>query len=200
MNASLVKGDAVEERMSQDNIATTEVADKISLDSVVMKKMGMTRIFDTEGNHLPVTVLSIEDSKVVQVKTLENDGYSSVKFAYDQKRPILVRNPKVGELKKAGISETFSKMSETKIDPVDGENIQAGMSVVLPVLEKGTLINVTGVTKGKGFAGVVKRYGFAGGPMSHGSKFHRTTGSIGNRATPGRVFKGKKNARTHGNR
>ena len=97
-----------------------------------------------------------------------------------------------GILKKANIEESFSKMTETKLENSSAEGIKVGDTLQYGNFTSGSTVNITGITKGKGFAGVVKKFGFAGGPMSHGSKFHRTTGSIGNRATPGKVWKGKK--------
>lgn len=192
MNASLFKGDAVEESMSQETEAINAVAETTSLNSVIMKKVGMTRIFDSNGNHIPVTVLSLEKAKIVQIKNNDSDGYTSVKFAYSLKREKLINSPLRGELKKANIDDSFSMLTETSISAEDAQSLQVGSEVKLADCNPGELINITGLTKGKGFAGVVKRYGFAGGPKSHGSKFHRTTGSIGNRATPGKVWKGKK--------
>ena len=177
--------------MSQENAPVNSV-DGVSMDSVIMKKVGMTRIFDENGNHVPVTVLEIQSSKVVQVKTEENDGYSSVKFAYNLKKDKNINAPTKGILKKANVEESFSKMSETRIENSAVEGVKPGDSLQVESFKSGTTVNITGITKGKGFAGVVKKFGFAGGPMSHGSKFHRTTGSIGNRATPGKVWKGKK--------
>ena len=179
--------------MSQENSAVAESPKSANLKSVLMKKVGMTRIFDSNGNHVPVTVLAIESAKIVQIKTLEKDGYTSIKFAYNQKREKLISAPKAGELKKASISENFSSFAETKVSSEEIANdLETGMAIDLGQFEAGTTVHVSGKTKGKGFAGVVKKYGFAGGPKSHGSKFHRTTGSIGNRATPGKVWKGKK--------
>ena len=177
--------------MSQENTPVNSV-EGVSLDSVIMKKIGMTRIFDEKGNHVPVTVLEIQESKVVQVKTEDNDGYSSVKFAYGPKKEKNVNAPMKGILKKANIEESFSKMTETKLENSSPEGIKVGDTLQYGNFTSGSTVNITGITKGKGFAGVVKKFGFAGGPMSHGSKFHRTTGSIGNRATPGKVWKGKK--------
>ena len=157
-----------------------------------MKKIGMTRIFDEKGNHVPVTVLEIQKSKVVQVKTEDNDGYSSVKFAYGTKKEKNVNAPMKGILKKANIEESFSKMTETKLEKSSAEGIKVGDTLQYGNFTSGSTVNITGITKGKGFAGVVKKFGFAGGPMSHGSKFHRTTGSIGNRATQVKFGKEKR--------
>ena len=178
--------------MSQENTASADVSKTTNLNSLIMKKIGMTRIFNSEGNHVPVTVLSLEKAQVVQVKTEDKDGYSSVKFAYNAKKSKLVNSPKKGELKKANVEENYFRFAETKVNAEELSNYSVGASLGYSAFTPGTIIDVTGITKGKGFAGVVKKYGFAGGPKSHGSTFHRTTGSIGNRATPGKVWKGKK--------
>ena len=117
---------------------------------------------------------------------------TSVKFAYDSKKEKNISSPVKGVLKKADISDTFSKTLETRIEESAESSVSVGTTIDYDNFKEGSVVNVSGTTKGKGFAGVVKKYGFAGGPMSHGSKFHRTTGSIGNRATPGKVWKGKK--------
>lgn len=156
---------------------------------LIVEKIGMTRVFDENGSHVPVTVVKLIDNKVVQVKTNDRDGYQSLKISFHQKRSSLLNRPKLGELKAASDdSHAHSKMTEVPYinDIAVGEQLTAGS------FSAGSIISVTGTSKGKGFAGVVKKYGFAGGPAAHGSKFHRTTGSIGNRATPGRVWKGKK--------
>ena len=152
------------------------------------EKEGMTRIFDENGNHVPVTVLRILETNVVQVKTTEKDGYQSLKLGLRPKKAHLINKPKQGELKKANLASNYSTFKEVPF--VDGAEL--GSSFGLDNFNAGALVSVTGVSKGKGFAGVMKKYNFAGGPASHGSKFHRTTGSIGNRATPGKVWKGKK--------
>ena len=179
--------------MSEENTSSAP-ENKVSLNSVILKKIGMTRIFDNDGNHLPVTVLSLEDSNVVQVKTKETDGYNSIKFAYGEKREKLISSPKKGELKKAGVEVGYSKMAETRLADEEVADFadSLGAKLSFESFGEGDLVSISGLTKGKGFSGVVKKFGFAGGPMSHGSKFHRTTGSIGNRATPGKVWKGKK--------
>ena len=177
--------------MTQESVSTAKV-ESLSLNSVIMKKVGMTRIFDESGNHVPVTVLELTKSKIVQVKNEEIDGYAAVKFAYDVKKEKNLTSATKGNLKKAGIQEMFSKMAETKFSTESASEAALGLQIDFSAFQAGQVVNVSGTTKGKGFAGVVKRFGFAGGPKSHGSKFHRTTGSIGNRATPGKVWKGKK--------
>lgn len=163
---------------------------KVSLSAVYGQKAGMTRIFDEAGKHVPVTVIKLIPNVISQVKTIEKDGYSAYQVAYGEKREKLVTSPKKGQLKKAGIDKFLTKFAELKVDEAVEEN--AGKDVSFEDFTAKVFVDVTGTTKGKGFAGVMKKYNFRGGPASHGHKFHRTTGSIGNRATPGRVFKQKK--------
>ena len=165
-------------------------ATKLSLSAVYAKKAGMTRIFDESGKHIPVTVVQLIPNVISQVKTAEKDGYNAYQLAYSEKREKLVKKPAKGHLKKANIDKTFFKFSEIRSEEVSEENL--GKEVSLETFAPKTFVDVTGTSKGKGFAGVMKRYNFQGGPAAHGSKFHRTTGSIGNRATPGRVFAQKK--------
>ncbi len=175
--------------MSEEN--NVAEAAKANLSAFYAQKAGMTRIFDSNGNSVPVTVLKLIPNVISQVKTVENDGYEAYQIAYQEKREKLVSKPKKGHLKKAGVDKAFNRMAEVK----SGNAIDAallGQEVNLENFGADTYIDVTGTTKGKGFQGVQKRYGFRGGPASHGSHFHRRPGSIGNRATPGRVFAGKK--------
>ena len=149
----------------------------------------MTRVFNENGDHVPVTVLRLIPNTIVQKKSVEKDGYESIKVGYDFKKLKNLNKPKIGELKALGDSEKLpSKFTELP----SIESAEVGGVLSAELFTKGSLISVTSSSKGKGFAGVMKRYGFAGGPAAHGSKFHRTTGSIGNRATPGKVWKGKK--------
>jgi len=163
---------------------------KISLPAFYGVKAGMTRIFDAEGNHVPVTVVKLVPNVISQVKTQEKDGYSSYQVAYYEKREKLVSKPLQGHLKKASLDPKFARFAEIKSTDVNAENL--GKEVSYEAFAKDSYVDITGTSKGKGFAGVIKRHGFQGGPGAHGSKFHRTTGSIGNRATPGRVFSQKK--------
>lgn len=163
---------------------------KVSLPAVYGLKAGMTRIFDESGKHVPVTVIKLIPNVISQVKTTETDGYNAYQVAFYEKREKLVTSPVKGHLKKANIDKTFTRFSEFKSAEVSADNL--GKEVSLENFAANAVVDVTGTTKGKGFAGVMKKYNFSGGPASHGHKFHRTTGSIGNRATPGRVFKQKK--------
>ena len=153
-------------------------------------KAGMTRIFDDAGNHVPVTVIKLIPNTVSQVKTKQRDGYDAYQVAYGQKREKLINQPKRGVLQKAKIQGSFCRLSEVKASG-DAQSSYLGKEVDVSFKE-GSYVDVSGVSKGKGFQGVLKKFGFKGGPKSHGSKFHRTGGSIGNRATPGKVWKNKK--------
>ncbi len=163
---------------------------KVSLDAFYGVKSGMTRIFDENGNHVPVTVIKLIPNLITQVKTTEKDGYSAYQLGYGEKRESLLTKPMKGHLKKAGVANNVTHFSEVSSENVAAENL--GKEVSVEGFAPGQYIDVTSESKGKGFAGVQKRHNFAGGPASHGSHFHRRVGSIGNRATPGRVFKNKK--------
>ena len=164
--------------------------EKVGLPVFYGLKAGMTRVFDDNGNHVPVTVIKLVSNKISQVKTIDKDGYESYQIAYYQKREKLLNKPKLNHLKKGNIKEAFARLSEVRISDVDGANL--GKELSLEQFPADTFIDVTGVTKGKGFQGVIKRYNFSGGPETHGSHFHRVPGSVGNRATPGKIFAGKK--------
>lgn len=163
---------------------------KVSLPAFYGIKAGMTRIFDANGNHVPVTVVKLIPNVISQVKTAEKDGYTAYQVAYNEKRESLVSAPAKGHLKKANIEKTFSEFSEIRVNEVSADAI--GKEASLDLFPASTFIDVTAPSKGKGFAGVMKRYNFQGGPAAHGSHFHRRPGSIGCRATPARVFANKK--------
>lgn len=183
-----------EESTSVSNTEVTENSvvkiETLNLNSFFGVKAGMTRVFDNDGNHVPVTVIKLEPNFVTQVKTMEKDGYKSYQVGYYAKREKLVNKPTKGRLAKASVKQNLTKFAEFKSDTVDEKNL--GKKLSLETFSSNTFVDVTGKSKGKGFQGVIKKYNFAGGPQSHGSKFHRTTGSIGNRATPGKVWKNKK--------
>jgi len=196
------QGDAVEEKMVEKNIkVSTKTEDTVptpsheqakSLDLPVFygMKAGMTRIFDENGNHVPVTVIKLIPNIVSQVKTVAKDGYEAYQIAYYEKKEKLVSAPKKGHLKKANIPNNFYKFAEIKTVNVDDKNI--GCEISLETFKPDLYVDATSNSKGKGFQGVVKKFHFAGGPATHGSTFHRAPGSIGNRATPARVYKNKK--------
>jgi large subunit ribosomal protein L3 len=163
---------------------------KVSLPAFYGIKAGMTRIFDQNGNHVPVTVLKLIPNVISQVKTTEKDGYTAYQVAFNEKRESLLNAPAKGHLKKASIDKSLSELAEIKVTEVSSDAL--GKEASLDEFPVSTYVDVTGESKGKGFAGVMKRWNFQGGPASHGSHFHRRPGSIGCRATPARVFANKK--------
>lgn len=163
---------------------------KVSLPAFYGIKAGMTRIFDQNGNHVPVTVVKLIPNVISQVKTTEKDGYTAYQVAYNEKRESLLTSPEKGHLKKANIAQSLSEISEIPMKEVSADAL--GKEASLDLFPVATYVDVTGPSKGKGFAGVMKRWNFQGGPAAHGSHFHRRPGSIGCRATPARVFANKK--------
>jgi large subunit ribosomal protein L3 len=163
---------------------------KVALSEFFGIKAGMTRIFDKNGEHVPVSVIKLIPNVISQVKTNEKEGYSAYQIAYGEKREKLLTKPTKGHLKKGNVAKNLTNFSEIKLKEVAADSV--GKEVALDNFKAATFIDITGVSKGKGFQGVIKRYNFAGGPEAHGSHFHRRPGSIGNRATPARVFAEKK--------
>lgn len=178
------------EEKKETQETTPPVSSTLDLTSFYAIKAGMTRIFDENGNHVPVTVVKLISNIVTQVKTIKKDGYEAYQVGYGEKRESLVKKPVKGHLKKASSEAFVTKFSEIKNETVSADDL--GKKLTLGKFAPKNYVDVTGFTKGKGFQGVIKRYNFAGGPAAHGSHFHRSPGSIGNRATPGRVFKLKK--------
>ena len=164
--------------------------------SLLGKKLGMTQIFDEAGQLVPVTVIEAGPCSVVQRKTAATDGYEAVQLGFGAQQPERVAKPLAGHFKKAGIG-TMLELREVRVDAAD--EAKAGDTLTASVFEGVNYVDVKGVTKGKGFQGVMKRHNFGGGRATHGSHFHRTTGSIGMKEHPGRVFKGKKMAGQMGN-
>jgi len=156
---------------------------------LIGKKLGMTQVFSSEGDFVSVTVIEAGPCVVIQKKTLENDGYSALQIGYGQKKLEKFNKPMQGHLKKAG-DKGLSYLREFRSAKVD--TFSVGDQIGIDIFESGERVEIVGVTKGKGFAGNIKRWGFSRGPMSHGSKFRRVVGSIGSSAYPSRVFKGKK--------
>lgn len=158
--------------------------------SLLGRKVGMTRIYNDDGSATPVTVIEMTPNKVSQVKTVEVDGYTAVQLVAGSKKASRVNKAQAGHFSKAN-TEAGSHVRESRVDNI--EDFQLGAEVCVDMFEEGQLIDVTGTSKGKGYAGVLKRYNFAGKDATHGNSInHRTPGSIGQNQTPGRVFKGKK--------
>lgn len=153
------------------------------------KKIGMTQVFDEENRLIPVTVIEAGPCPVTQVKSTETDGYNAVQIGYRPQKEHRLSRAALGHLKKAGV-DAVSELQEFRTNG-DSE-LNVGDVLTVDKFEEGQKIDVIGTSKGRGFQGVVKRYGFAGGPASHGSMFHRRGGSYGMCQWPGHVIKGKK--------
>ncbi len=161
---------------------------------LVGRKRGMTRIFTEDGLSVPVTVIEVNPNRVTQVKSEENDGYRSVQVTTGSRRASLVNKPVAGHYAKSGI-EAGEGLWELRLADGEGEDLETGSELKVDMFEAGEMVDVTGTSKGKGFAGVVKRHNFAMQDATHGNSLaHRAPGSIGQCQTPGRVFKGKKMA------
>jgi large subunit ribosomal protein L3 len=154
------------------------------------KKLGMTRIFDAEGSSLPVTVIEAGPCYVVQKKTAAQDGYEAVQVGYIRKRLEKCPKPLRGHFEKHGFKSGFRYLKEFRIDSTEG--LEVGQELDVSQFQIGQRVDVIGFSKGRGFAGVIKRWGFQRGPETHGSMSHRAPGSIGASAYPSRVIKGKK--------
>lgn len=155
---------------------------------ILGKKLGMTQVFSKNGKLIPVTVVEVEPNVVTQIKTTETDGYDAIQLGFDTKREKLSNKAEKGHLAKAN---TAPKRFLKEIRGVDVSKYQLGQELTVEVFEEGEMVDVTGISKGKGFQGVIKRYNQSRGPMGHGSQYHRGVGSLGT-MRPMRVFKGKK--------
>jgi large subunit ribosomal protein L3 len=158
---------------------------------LIGKKLGMTQVFDESGNHIPVTVVEAGPCTVVDVRTPERNGYAAVALGFGRKDLKKVNKPKRGLFEKIG-SSAFGVIKEFRISQEGIEGFTPGQEITAEIFSIGQLVDVVGISKGKGFAGVIKRWGFHGGRATHGSRFHRAPGSIGMCADPSRTFKGRK--------
>lgn len=155
---------------------------------ILGRKLGMTQVFAKSGKLIPVTVVEVEPNVVTQIKTVETDGYEAIQLGFDTKREKLSNKAEKGHLAKAN---TAPKRFLKEIRGVDVSKYQLGQELDCQVFEEGEMVDVSGISKGKGFQGVIKRYNQSRGPMGHGSQYHRGVGSLGT-MRPMRVFKGKK--------
>jgi large subunit ribosomal protein L3 len=162
---------------------------------IIGKKLGMTQVFDAEGKVIPVTVIEAGPCIVVQRKTARNDGYDAVQLGFGPKKAHRAGKPMIGHFRKAG-KGAFGALQEVKV-PRDSP-LDAGAEVHVDIFKEGDVVDVTGNSKGRGFAGVIKRWNFKGGRATHGSMFHRAPGSIGASAWPSRVIKNMKMAGHYG--
>lgn len=160
-------------------------------------KLGMTQVFDEIGNAVPVTVIQAGPCVITQIKTKQTDGYSSVQLGFGAVKEKALNRPKLGHLAKSGASPV-RHLREYRVDEID--EFEVGQALAADRFEAGQIIDVSGISIGKGFAGNQKRNNFRRGPMAHGSKNHRAPGSIGAGTTPGRVYPGKKMAGQMGNK
>ncbi|MGI6591636.1 MAG: 50S ribosomal protein L3 [Eggerthellaceae bacterium] len=157
------------------------------IDTIYGTKLGMTQLFDENDNLLPVTVIQAEPNTICQIKTRETDGYEAVQLGFGAIRAKHVNKPMGGHFEKLGV-EPVKHLREVRVDSAAEYN--TGDSVTVANFADAKKVDVTGTSKGKGFAGVMRRYNFGGGPGGHGAHFHRAPGSVGQCATPSRVFKG----------
>ncbi|QAW40114.1 50S ribosomal protein L3 [Bacillus subtilis] len=154
---------------------------------ILGRKIGMTQVFAENGDLIPVTVIEAAPNVVLQKKTAENDGYEAIQLGFDDKREKLSNKPEKGHVAKA---ETAPKRFVKELRGVEMDAYEVGQEVKVEIFSAGEIVDVTGVSKGKGFQGAIKRHGQSRGPMSHGSRYHRRPGSMGP-VDPNRVFKGK---------
>ena len=156
---------------------------------IIGKKIGMTQIFDENGNVIPVTVIETQGNVVTQVKTVETDGYNSIQLGYGEIKDKHINKPRAGHFAKAKLANK-KHLREFRLESIEGYKV--GDEVKADIFTAGERVDIQGTSKGKGFQGVIKRHGQHRGPMGHGSMYHRRPGSMGATSTPGRVFKGKK--------
>ncbi len=175
---------------TQADQKTTAGADGVKLNGIYAHKVGMSSIYGDNGESIPVTVLKMETWVVSQVKTKEVDGYTAIQIASQPKRAVNTSKAEKGHLSKAGFENGAKFIKEIRQELPAG--LAVGQRISIDSLVKGDTVAVTSRSKGKGFAGSIKRWNFSGGPAAHGSKFHRQPGSSGNRTWPGRVMPGKK--------
>jgi large subunit ribosomal protein L3 len=164
---------------------------------IIGRKLGMTRVFNDQGRAVPVTVIEVGPCPVIQVKTKDSDGYEAIQIGFGKRKATRTNKARAGHFAKSGQQATHL-LRELRMDDVSGFDV--GAQITVELFKVGERVKVTGFTKGKGFQGVVKRWGFRGGPASHGSKSSREAGSIGQCATPAKVWKNRKMPGQTGNR
>ena len=156
--------------------------------AILGKKIGMTQIFDENGKAIPVTAIEAGPCTVIQIKTVDNDGYQAEKLGFGEVKENKLTKPKKGEFAKTNITPK-KHLREFRLEEI---SYNVGDEIKADIFAAGDAVDITGTSKGKGFQGVIKRHGQSRGPMGHGSMYHRRPGSMGSTSTPGRVFKGKK--------
>jgi len=159
---------------------------------LVGRKIGMTRIFTEDGVSIPVTVLDVSNNRVSQVKTTATDGYTALQVAFGTRKPSRITQPVSGHLAKSGV-DAAAGMAEFRVSPEVVTNYQPGAAISVEIFQAGQMVDVSGVTQGKGFAGTIKRHHFKSQRATHGnSRSHNVPGSIGQAQDPGRIFPGKR--------
>jgi large subunit ribosomal protein L3 len=163
---------------------------------IIGRKIGMTGVFLPDGSYIPVTVIQAGPCVITQIKTAATDGYDAIQLGFSHKKKSSLNKPQLGHLKKSGDSES-SYLREFRVNQTDSFTL--GQAVTTDIFKIGEKIHVTGMTKGRGFSGVIKRHGFHGGKETHGNMSHRVPGSIGSSAWPSKVIKGRKLPGRYGN-
>jgi large subunit ribosomal protein L3 len=160
------------------------------LKGIIGRKLGMTQVFGENGNVIPITVIEAGPCAVVQIKTKEKEGYNALQLGFMKKKPQRVSRPLSGHFQKSGTGP-FYFLKEFRVEETEGYKV--GQEITLEAFKVGDVVDITGTSKGKGFAGVIKRHGFRGFPGSHGThEYFRHGGSVGSNTYPGRTFKGKR--------
>ena len=166
---------------------------------IVGRKRGMTRVFTEEGHSVPVTVIEAQPNRIANLTDVDKNGYRAVQLAWGEKRKNLINKPRAGTLSKSEI-DSAEGLTEFRLNDGEGEDLEQGSEIKVDIFEDGQIVDVTGTSIGKGYAGAIKRHNFRHQRNSHGNSIsHRAPGSIGQCQTPGRVFKGKKMAGHMGN-
>lgn len=186
-----------ENKVEEQTENTTPSADAVEMSGLYAFKVGMSAVYNDNGERVPVTVLKYEPMVVSQLKSQEKDGYQAVQVAFKANRASQTTKADKGQAASAGFENGAKFLKEFRVE--NAADLQVGQKISLNSVKKGDIVQITGTSKGRGFAGVVKRWDFGGGPASHGSGFHRTGGSVGNRTWPGRVMPGKRMAGRFGN-
>ena len=159
---------------------------------ILGKKVGMTQVFSERGEAIPVTVIEAGPCFVAQIKTVEQDGYTAVQLGFEETKPKRLTQPQLKHLQKSNLP-ALRHLRELRVADDELASFEEGQKLTVDIFDEGEMVDVTGTSKGRGFAGVVKRYHFRGGPKTHGqSDRQRAPGSVGACTTPGRVFKGKR--------
>jgi large subunit ribosomal protein L3 len=183
------------EGQNEDTASNADNA--IVMDGLFAFKVGMSAVYNENGERVPVTVLKYEPMVVSQVKSEEKEGYQAVQVAFKPDRATQSNKASRGSVNKAGFENGAKFLKELRLK--NSADFSVGQKISIGSVKKGDVVQITGTSKGHGFSGVVKRWDFAGGPATHGSGFHRTGGSVGNRTWPGRVMPGKRMAGQYGN-